>query len=74
VSADDEVTITVSRRDLDDVAFYVRHNAHDRSPVSYCIRRIEAAIPAPPWEPSDEQVEAVIAAWGPPRSGYPALR
>lgn len=60
MSANDEVTITVSRDDLADVLYYVRGTAGLRSPIRQPIERIAAAIPAPPWEPSDEQVEAAM--------------
>lgn len=59
----DEVTITVSRQDLEDVLYFARFNAQTGS-FKEKIGRIEAAIPAPPWEPSDEQISAFVHVFG----------
>ncbi len=56
VVVDDEVTITVSRRDLDDVLHFAKVRGSGATGVK--VRRIQAAIPAPPWEPTDEQIKA----------------
>lgn len=59
----DEVTITVQRKDLQLLLHaYDTYGAGIGSgtPAGKAAARIEAAIPPPPWEPSTEQVDAFL--------------
>lgn len=59
--ADDEVTITVRRETLEWVLGAAR--THPGAITRARVDEIEAAIPPPPWEPSDEQIKAYCEAW-----------
>lgn len=63
VPNDDEVTITVRRRDIGAVLQGIRHFSQPASSAAFeAADRIEAAI-GPPWEPSDEQIDALVRAY-----------
>lgn len=53
--ADDDVTITVSRADLDAVT---RYTTGGYGRYMDAMARIRAAIPEPEWEPTEEQIVA----------------
>ena len=60
MSADDEVTITVLRADIERVL-------SDESSIwqnSAIFERLRAAIPEPEWEPSEEQIAGYAGAFG----------
>jgi hypothetical protein len=55
----DDITITVSRSDLKMVLD--RHNwAAESTNLGAAASRIRAAIPAPPWDPTDDQIERYL--------------